>query len=516
MGVGSVTATHEVVPAALTLGDLRRFEQPMQVTLSDAGRANIRRSHQVLAGLLGRGERIYGVNTGFGPLSDQMIDGASLQELQRRLVLSNAGGVGEPLAPHIVRRVMLLKLATLAAGASGVREDLADAIVAMLNADIVPVMPSKGSVGASGDLAPLAHLGAALIGVGDVFHEGERCSAIAAFRRVGREPLVLGPKEGLAIVNGTQVSTALAVEGLFRTEEVLAAAFVAGALSVEAGSGTAAPFDERLQHLKGQRGQQRAGRVLRQLLADSLLQADRPVKRVQDPYCLRCQPQVMGAVIDQIDHAAAIIEREINGVSDNPLIDSESGQVLYGGNFHAQAVGLAADNMALAIAEIGSMSERRTAFLVDAHVSGLPAFLVADGGLNSGFMVAQVTAAALASENKSLAHPASIDSIPTAANLEDYVSMATFAARRLGDMAANARSIVAIELLAAAQGLDLRRPLQTSAPLEGVVRQLRSRVEPWIDDRFLAPDIEAADRLIASGAYLACIDPQIIPSLRSS
>jgi histidine ammonia-lyase len=512
-----MTETHEVAPAALTLGALRRFERPqIAVSLSDAARAGIRRSHDVLAALLGRGERIYGVNTGFGPLSNQVVDAASLQDLQHRLVLSNAAGVGEPLAPHIVRRVMLLKLTTLAAGASGVREELADALVAMLNADVVPVMPCKGSVGASGDLAPLAHLGAALIGVGDVFHEGVRCSAAEAFRRLGREPLALGPKEGLAIVNGTQVSTALAVEGLLRTEEVMAGAFVAGALSVEAGSGTAAAFDERLQRLKGQRGQEIAGRVFRQLLAGSAVQADRPVKRVQDPYCLRCQPQVMGAVIDQLDHAARIIEAEINGVSDNPLIDSESGEVLYGGNFHAQAVGLAADNLALAIAEIGSMSERRTAFLVDANLSGLPAFLVAEGGLNSGFMVAQVTAAALASENKSLAHPASIDSIPTAANLEDYVSMATFAARRLGDMALNARSIVAIELLAAAQGLDLRRPLQTSAPLESIVRQLRNHVEFWSDDRFFAPDIEAAEGLIASGAYLTCIDPQIIPSLRSS
>lgn len=512
-----MTASLEIAPASLTLGALRRFERPhVQVSLSDAARASIRSGHDALAALLDRGERIYGVNTGFGPLSNQMIDGASLQELQHRLVLSNAAGVGLPLAPHIVRRVMLLKLTTLAAGVSGVREDLADALVAMLNADIAPVMPCKGSVGASGDLAPLAHLGAALIGVGDVFHRGVRCSAAEGFRRLGREPLALGPKEGLAIVNGTQVSTALAVEGFFRTEEVLAAAFVAGALCVEAGSGTATAFDERLQRLKGQRGQQLAGRVLRDLLADSALQMDRPVKRVQDPYCLRCQPQVMGAVIDQIDHAAEIIERESNGVSDNPLIDSDTGQVLYGGNFHAQAVGLAADNLALAIAELGSISERRTAFLVDSHMSGLPAFLVAEGGLNSGFMVAQVTAAALASENKSLAHPASIDSIPTAANQEDYVSMATFAARRLGDMAMNARNIVAIELLAAAQGLDLRRPLQSSTLLESVMSQLRGQVEYWSNDRFFAPDIVAAERLIASGAYLTRIDPQIFPSLRSS
>jgi histidine ammonia-lyase len=472
-------------------------------------------SHEALGALIGRGERIYGVNTGFGPLSDQVVDGASLQELQHRLVLSNAAGVGEPLAPHIVRRVMLLKLATLAAGASGVREELADALVAMLNADIVPVIPSKGSVGASGDLAPLAHLGAALIGVGDVLHRGERCPAVAALARVGRQPLRLGPKEGLAIVNGTQVSTALAVEGLLRTEELLAAVLVAGALCVEAGSATAAAFDERVQRLKGQHGQQTAGRIMAGLLDGSALQKERPVKRVQDPYCVRCQPQVMGAVIDQIDHAADIIGREINGVSDNPLIDIETGQVLYGGNFHAQAVGLAADNLALAIAEIGSMSERRTAFLVDSHASGLPAFLVRQGGLNSGFMVAQVTAAALASENKCLAHPASIDSIPTAANMEDYVSMATYAARRLGDMAMNARSIVAIELLAAAQGLDLRRPLQSSPALETVMSELRGRVEEWRDDRFFAPDIAAAEELIASGAYLARIDPEIIPSLRA-
>lgn len=501
----------------LDLPLLRRLrEGPLRIRLSDEARQRIRHSHALLEGLIEQDRLVYGVNTGFGPLSGQRIDPGGLAELQRRVVLSNAAGVGRPLPENIVRRIMLLKIATLAAGASGVSEAFADALLAMLDADMVPVVPEKGSVGASGDLAPLAHIGVALIGEGEVFHRGERKPAAHAFQEEGLAPYSLGPKEGLAVVNGTQASTALAIEALFELEEVFATGLVCGALSIEAGSGTGAAFDPRIQALRGQDGQQTVGAVLSGLLRDSPLQADRPVRRVQDPYCLRCQPQVMGAVLDQLRHAAAILMKEINGVSDNPLIDAGTGEVLYGGNFHAQPIGLVADAMALGFAEIGSMSERRTAFLVDTTMSGLPPFLAAEPGLNSGFMVAQVTAAALASENKAIAHPGSIDSIPTAANQEDYVSMATYAARRLLPMAENVRAILAIELLAAAQGLELRRPARSSDRLEDVVGGLRARVPVWGCDRFFSPDIDAALDLIRDGLCLDRIDRDFLPSFERS
>jgi histidine ammonia-lyase len=488
-----------IEPRALKLDDLRALDGTTQVRLSDRGWENIRRAHACLEGLVRDGAMIYGVNTGFGPLSAQRIDDEALEELQRRLVLSNAAGIGMPLTESVVRRAIVLKLATIAAGASGVTEDLARALLFLLNAQITPVVPSKGSVGASGDLAPLAHIGAALLGEGDVFHRGVRTTAALALEQECTQPLTLAPKEGLALVNGTQVSTALALEGLFLLDHLFSASLSIGALSTEAGSGSMGAFDTRIHKLRNQKGQQQVAEHLCELLSGSSLQNDRPVRRVQDPYCLRCLPQVMGAVLDQIHSASAILEAEANGVSDNPLIDVEPGDVLYGGNFHAQPVGMAADAMAMCFAEIGSMSERRTAFLVDAAMSGLPPFLVAQGGINSGFMTAQVTAAALASENKFLANAISTDSIPTAANLEDYVSMATHAARRLGDMAENLRAILAIELLAAAQGLDLRRPAVSSPTLEELHRHVRAKIPFWTVDRFMATDIEKASALIDDG-----------------
>ncbi|MGF7158857.1 histidine ammonia-lyase [Rhodoligotrophos appendicifer] len=497
-------------PGGLTLSMLRSVSrEPVRVTISASARENIVRSHGHLRRAMDSGDLIYGVNTGFGPLSKQAIPVRDLAELQRRLILSNAAGVGEPLAPGIVRRIVLLKLATLARGASGVSPDLADALAALLNRNVIPIIPEKGSVGASGDLAPLAHVGACLIGAGEAFHDGKRKPAAQALSDAGLQPYALQPKEGLALVNGTQVSTALAVEGLFLIEDLFSAALTIGALSVDAGSGTVHAFDRRLQDLRGQHGQKIVASHLRRTLEGSGLQANRPIVRVQDPYCLRCQPQVMGAVLDQVLHARTILARELNAVSDNPLFDPESGDILYGGNFHAQPIGLVADILALALAEIGSMSERRTAFLVDEKMSGLPAFLVEAGGLNSGFMVAQVTAAALASENKSLAHPNSIDSLPTAANQEDYVSMATHAARRLIPMADNAASILAIEFLSAAQGLDLRRPLRSSSALEAFVAELRQAVPTWLDDRYFAPDIEAA-RALVRGSLAA--DQSFLPA----
>ncbi|MHA6646165.1 histidine ammonia-lyase [Mesorhizobium sp. A623] len=488
-----------IEPGALKLDDLRALRGQTQVLLSDRGWGNIRRAHACLDALVRDGAMIYGVNTGFGPLSAQRIDDEALGELQRRLVLSNAAGTGTPLAEPAVRRAIVLKLATIAAGASGVTEDLARALLFLLNAQITPVVPSKGSVGASGDLAPLAHIGAALLGEGDVFHRGVRKTAASALQQEGAQPFSLAPKEGLALVNGTQVSTALALEGLFLLDHLFSASLSIGALSVEAGSGGMGAFDARIHKLRNQKGQQEVATHLSALLSGSALQHDRPVRRVQDPYCLRCLPQVMGAVLDQMRSAGAVLEAEANGVSDNPLIDVETGDILYGGNFHAQPIGMAADTMAMCFAEIGSMSERRTAFLVDAAMSGLPPFLVAQGGINSGFMTAQVTAAALASENKFLANAISTDSIPTAANLEDYVSMATHAARRLGDMAENLRAILAIELLAAAQGLDLRRPALSSSVMEALHRHVRTEIPFWTVDRFMAMDIEKAALLIDGG-----------------
>ncbi|HUT74474.1 MAG TPA: histidine ammonia-lyase [Polyangia bacterium] len=503
----------EIRPGRLTLGTLRELEgAKTRFVLSEDARAAIRASKRVLDQAIEGGRRIYGVTTGAGPLAGQVIGRDLMGEMQRRLVLSNAVGVGAPLSPGVTRRVMLLKIATLAAGASGVGEALADRLVAMLNADLLPVIPAKGSVGASGDLAPLAHLGVCLLGEGDAYLRGERMPAARALAEVGLAPLVLEPKEGLAIVNGTQVSTALAIEGLFLAESHLAAALACGALSVEAGSGTAAAFDPRIHDLRAQIGQAAVADVLRTWLAGSGIQADRPVARVQDPYSLRCMPQVMGAVLDQIAHVASILGRELRAVTDNPLIDPASGDLLFGGNFHAQPVGMVADNLALALAETGSMSERRTAFLVDQGMSGLPAFLVAEAGLNTGFMVAQVTAAALASENKAMAHPGSIDSIPTAANQEDYVSMATYAARRLGDMAENLGAILAIELLAAAQGLDLRRPLRSSPALEALHGELRETVPAWDEDRYFAPDVDAARAVLASGAAMTPEARAVLPS----
>jgi histidine ammonia-lyase len=385
-----------------------------------------------------------------------------------------------------------------------VRWSLIEALLDIVNAGITPCIPAQGSVGASGDLAPLAHLSGVLIGEGEASIDGQVMPAREALAKSGLSVVTLGPKEGLALLNGTQVSTALALAGLFAAERALSAAFVAGALSVDACLGSDTPFDARIHAVRGHQAQADAAAIYRRLLQGSAIRAShKDCPRVQDPYSLRCQPQVMGACLQQMRAAADVLVTEANAVSDNPLVFAESGEILSGGNFHAEPVAFAADNVALAIAEIGAMSERRIALLMDANLSGLPPFLVQDGGVNSGFMIAQVTAAALASENKSLAHPASVDSLPTSANQEDHVSMATFAARRLGPMAANTAAIVAIELLAAAQGVDLRRPLTTSAPLTEVMELIRAEVPFWDRDRAFAPDLEAIRKRVARGDFVA-------------
>src|SRR5262245_4055190 len=418
-----------------TLRDLARGG--LALSISESAGAAIDRGAAAVARIVERGEPAYGVNTGFGRLAQTHIPNDQLELLQRNLVLSHAVGVGDPLPAPVVRLMLALKIAALSRGFSGVRRELVDALVKLYNADVLPRVPSKGSVGASGDLAPLAHLSAVLLGVGEVECGGNIMAADAGLKRAGLGRLTLAAKEGLALLNGTQTSTALALTNLFAIDNLLRTAVVAGALSVDAAEGSASPFDARIHELRGHPGQIAAAAAYRELLADSPINSShRECGKVQDPYSLRCQPQVMGACLDQMEAARTVLLREANGVSDNPLVFADTGDVLSGGNFHAEPVAFAADNLALAVAEIGALSERRIALLIDATLSGLPPFLVKDGGVNSGFMIAHVTAAALASENKLLAHPASVDSLPTSANQEDHVSMATFAARKLGDLCA--------------------------------------------------------------------------------
>jgi histidine ammonia-lyase len=498
----------------LSLHQLRLYTRARERLELDPGcRGAVEHANQAVGAIVARGETVYGVNTGFGLLAKTSVSADNLKALQRNLVLSHSAGTGPLLDDTTVRLILALKIAALAQGYSGVRWSLIEAMLRLVEAEVYPCVPSKGSVGASGDLAPLAHLSATLIGVGEVRHRGETLSAIEGLRRAGLAPLELGPKEGLALLNGTQVSTALALVGLFAIEDTFAAALVAGALSVDAAKGSDTPFDPRIHGVRGHPGQTAVAAVYLSLLKGSAIRASHlHCSRVQDPYSLRCQPQVMGACLDHLRFAAEVIAREANAVSDNPLVFADTGEVLSGGNFHAEPIAMAADVLALVAAEIGALSERRIALLIDHTISELPAFLVRDGGLNSGFMIAQVTAAALASENKSLAHPASVDSLPTSANQEDHVSMATFAARRLGEMADNTAGIVAIELLAAAQGVEFHAPLETSTALAGAKALIRKVVPPYDRDRAFAPDIAAAKRLIAEGALARLVPPETLPS----
>ena len=494
-------------PGGLQLADLRGIARgPVTPTLADADRRAIAGSAAIVARIVASGATVYGVNTGFGKLAQVSIPSDQLEALQHNLVLSHCAGTGAPLGDDAVRLAMALKVNCLAQARSGVRLVVVDALLRLLECAIYPVIPGKGSVGASGDLAPLGHLAGVLIGIGEVRRDGRVMSAADGLAAAGLAPLRLAPKEGLALLNGTQISTALGLLGLFAAEDALAAAVVAGALSTDAVRGSDTPFDPRIHAVRRQRGQAELAALYRALLAGSPIRASHvDCDKVQDPYSLRCQPQVMGACLDLLRYAAGIFEIEANAVSDNPLVfpgeDGGADAVLSGGNFHAEPVALAADALALALAEIGALSERRIALLIDAGMSGLPPFLVAESGVNSGFMIAQVTAAALASENKSLAHPASVDSIPTAANQEDHVSMATFAARRLLDMAENTSAIVAIELIAAAQGIDFRKPLTTAPALLPAMAEIRSRVAFFDHDRYFAPEIEKAKALVNAGWF---------------
>jgi histidine ammonia-lyase len=493
-------------PGAMTLDDLRAvWASHSKLTLTADAYPVIRASAAAVEAIVAKGDAAYGINTGFGMLAKTRIPDAKLEELQRNLILSHSVGTGNLLSDEVVRLIVLMKIGSLARGFSGVRPVIIDTLIAIYNAGITPAIPAKGSVGASGDLAPLAHMTLAIMGVGQVRVDGKLVDAMDALKAARIEPVVLAAKEGLALINGTQTSTALALHGLFMAERLLEAGIVAGSLSLDAAKGSDAPFDARVHEVRGQPGQIATAAMYRQMIAGSAIRASHLVgdERVQDPYSLRCQPQVMGAVMDLIKNVARTLLIEANAVTDNPLIFPETGEIISGGNFHAEPVAFAADTLALAIAEIGALSERRIALLIDATLSGLPPFLVRDPGVNSGFMIAHVTAAALASENKSLAHPASVDSLPTSANQEDHVSMATFAARRLDDMAHNTAVIVGIELLAAAQGVDFHRPLMSSVHLEQVHGQLRQKV-PFFDvDRFFAPDIEAARQMVIKGELSA-------------
>ena len=485
-----------ITPGAASLADLRAILDGAAPQLTPGWRADVEASAATLARLLQGGEALYGVNTGFGKLASTRIAPDRLAQLQVNLVRSHAAGTGPMLPAPVVRLVLATKALSLARGASGVRPAVVEVLLGLLEAGVLPCIPAKGSVGASGDLAPLAHLSLVLMGEGEAELAGRVMPGADALVQAGLQPLVLGPKEGLALLNGTQVSTAMALQGLFAATNLLRASVVIGAMSVDGARGSDTPFDPRIHTLRNQPGQTRVAAALRALLAGSAIRDSHREDdiRVQDPYSLRCQPQVAGACLDLLDQAGAMLQREANAVTDNPLL--VEGDLLSGGNFHAEPVAFAADILALALAEMGAISERRTALLTDPALSGLPAFLVRDGGINSGFMLAQVTAAALVAENRALATPRSVDSLPTSANQEDHVSMATGAAWRLGEMADNLQGILAIEWLAAAQAMEFHRPLRSSLILEGAHALLREHVAPWDQDRLMAPDIAAAKKLL--------------------
>lgn len=501
-------STFMLTPGDLNIDDLKYLlNESTTITLHPDCHDAIYASEEVVASIIASGKTVYGINTGFGSLAKTRINIDDLETLQRSIVLSHAAGTGEPLSDSAVRLILALKINSLARGHSGVRLKTIEALIRLFNEKMYPCIPSQGSVGASGDLAPLAHLCAPLLGVGHFRYQGKMIAATDGLSLLGMEPLTLAPKEGLALLNGTQASTALALLGLFAAENIFAAAIIAGALSIDATLGTARPFDERIQTVRGHKAQIQVATLLRDLLQGSeILASHTNCDKVQDPYSLRCQPQVMGACLSTMHFVRETLMTEANAVSDNPLVFADENEIISGGNFHAEPVAMAADHLAISISEIGALSERRTALLVDPHFSGLPPFLVNNAGVNSGFMIAQVTAAALASENKTYAHPASVDSLPTSANQEDHVSMATFAARRLMNMAENTAGIVAIELLAACQGIDFRNPLKTSTKLEKIHSLIRKEVSFYAYDRYFAPDIEAVKKLILSGAITSAIN----------
>ncbi len=501
------------------LADLRSiWQKPVQMKVDDHMLQGVIRSRQTIENVAASDETVYGVNTGFGLLANVKIPKEELDTLQRNLVISHAVGVGKPIDTDTTRLIMALKAMSLSQGVSGIHPNTLRLLLDMINHEIYPIIPEKGSVGASGDLAPLAHLTAAMIGLSEVNYQGQVMPAMEALNAAGLKPILLGPKEGLALLNGTQVSTALALKGLFLAENCFSAAIIAGALSIDAAKGSLAPFDERIHQARRQNGQIQVARAIRALLKGSeIVVSHEDCDRVQDPYCLRCQPQVMGAVLDTINYVASKLLIEANAATDNPLVfadqnDKGGGDVLSGGNFHAEPVALVADFLGIAVTDMANMSERRMAMLIDPSLSRLPAFLVPDSGVNSGFMIAHVTAAALASENKTFAHPASVDTIPTSANQEDHVSMATFAARKLTDIAENSAAVIGIEMMAACQSIDFHQGLKTSESLFAVYEKVREDVLFLDKDRLLSPDINHMQKLVLSGQLNTFMN-ELCPSL---
>ena len=506
-------------PGKVTLLELEQiyWVNPV-VSINSEAKDAVEKAARIVEQAAGGDAPIYGINTGFGKLSGIRIPPEQTALLQRNLILSHCCGVGEPIPENIVRLVMTLKMLSLGRGASGVRWEVIEQIEALLKNGVTPVIPSQGSVGASGDLAPLAHMTAVLIGEGEAVFRGQNISGNAALNIIGRKPLVLGAKEGLAMINGTQVSTALALSGVFEGWRCALGALVTGALSTDAAMASTAPFHPEIQLLRGHQGQIDAAQTLRNLMQDSEIRNSHldGVTRVQAPYCIRCQPQVSGACLELLRQAASTLVVEANAVTDNPLVLS-NGEIVSGGNFHAEPVAFAADKTALALAEIGAIAQRRIALLVDPNLNfGLPPFLSLDAGVNSGFMVAEITSAALMSENKHLANPCSTDSTPTSADQEDHVSMATHAAWRLQKMNANLGRILGIELLTAAQGLEFRKPLSTSTPLLSVLAAVRAEVPPLQEDRFLAPDLEKAAILIRNGKLIKAAGEAIFPKIEDA
>lgn len=506
---------YTLTPGQLDLATLRKINlSPVKLTLAKDSDINIAASSQTVQDVIDQQRTVYGINTGFGLLANTKIAEHELELLQRSIVLSHAAGIGEFMDDSTVRLMMVLKINSLSRGFSGIRLKVIEFFMQLLAAEVYPCVPKKGSVGASGDLAPLSHMCLPLLAEGEMRHQGKLISAAEGLKIAKLEPLTLAAKEGLALLNGTQASTAFALQGLFRAEDLYAQSCAIGSISIEAAMGSRSPFDARIHDIRGQRGQIDTAAIFRDILSEQsqISEAHVDCEKVQDPYCLRCQPQVLGACLTQIRQAADVLLCESNGVTDNPLVFADVGDIISGGNFHAEPVAMAADNLALAIAEIGALAERRIALLIDSNLSKLPPFLVENGGVNSGFMIAQVTAAALASENKSLAHPASVDSLPTSANQEDHVSMATFAARRLGEMANNTQGVLAIEWLASAQGLEFRKPLAASAKVEQAKAILREKVSYYDKDRYFGPDIEAANTLLQQGKLCSLLPAGILPS----
>jgi len=495
----------KLVPGQLTLPAIKQaLAKHKPCALAEEALALIDASHQAVKQVIADKRTVYGINTGFGSLANQRISNENLKELQKNIVLSHACGTGELLTDEVVALILLLKINNLAQGFSGVRLELIEALISLYNHEVYPCIPAKGSVGASGDLVPLAHMSLTLLGVGDVRYKGQVLSATEGLHIAGLKPMELEAKEGLALLNGLQVSAALAITALFAAENLFATALCAGSLSVDAACGSDVPFDDRIHKVRGHQAQRQVAALYRDLLVGSeIRESHRECSRVQDPYSLRCQPQIMGAVLHQMQFVMGTLEVEANAVSDNPLVFAETGDVLSGGNFHGEIIAMAADNLAIALSEIGANAERRIALLIDKNFSGLPAFLVKESGLNSGFMIAHVTAASCASDNKALSHPHSVDSLPTSANQEDHVSMATNAARRLHEMIDNTSTILAIELLAACQGLEFLKPLKTSAKLQQVCDRVRTYVPPYDKDRYFAPDIAIIKEKIREGIFSA-------------